>query len=363
MAGLSSVIHKIASKHAASAKKNTYVFGETLGAGGFGVVRRAHNKQTGEDVAIKIISRSKLKDKTKEDAVIEELGMLSRLHHPHIIAFKDWFEASDKYYMVTQLATGGELFDRIIDCGRFTEEDAARNIRDVASAVQYLHHMNIVHRDIKPENLLYVTKDPDSSLVLCDFGVAKSLDSAKDVVQTAAGSLGYAAPEVFHPEEGHGKPCDIWSLGVVLFTILCGYSPFLAESVNEFMDEVDPGYRVRFIPKYWEGVSESAKDLVSNMIVYDPKERFTIDEVIFHPWLSGKAPDAVDLMPTIKPGLASRRRWRQAFEKIRLVKQISRLQMDDEGSDEESPISPGDRFKTVVEVAKQLQELDCNNNT
>lgn len=356
MPHFSSVVNKLSGRHQSSKKKNLYAFGETLGAGGFGIVRRAHNRQTGEDVAVKIISRHKLKDKTKEAAVIEELKMLNQLDHPHIVAFKDWFESQDKYYMVTQLATGGELFDRIIDCGRFTEEDAARCIREVASALQYLHHRNIVHRDIKPENLLYITRDPQSSLVLCDFGVAKSLDSSEDLIQAAAGSLGYAAPEVFRPEDGHGKPCDVWSLGVVLFTLLCGYSPFLAETVEEFLDEVSPGYRVKFIPRYWQGVSESAKDLVSHMIVYDQHERYTIDEVIFHPWLSGKAPDAVDLIPTIKPGLANRRRWREAFEKIRLAKRISRLQMDDEGSDEETS-SPGDKFKQVVEAAAQLRTL------
>ncbi|OAQ99195.1 hypothetical protein LLEC1_02273 [Akanthomyces lecanii] len=263
------MLHKLGGQPDSYEKKSRYKFGKTLGAGTYGVVREADGPQG--KVAIKIILKKNVKG--NEKMVYDELEMLQRLKHPHIVKFVDWFESKDKFYIVTQLATGGELFDRICDQGKFTEKDASQTIKQVLTAVDYLHSNQVVHRDLKPENLLYVTRDPASDLVLADFGIAKTLDSKEETLQTMAGSFGYAAPEVMN-REGHGKPVDMWSMGVITYTLLCGYSPFRSENLADLLEECTQG-SVVFHERYWKEVSEDAKDFIRCLIVPNPEERAT----------------------------------------------------------------------------------------
>ena len=196
----------------------------------------------------------------------------------------------DKFYIVTQLALGGELFDRICERGRFTEKDASQTIKQVFEAVDYLHQRNVVHRgqsfpnlrkrsvtnlspDLKPENLLYLTKDISSSLVLADFGIAKTLERKDEVLTTMAGSFGYAAPEIMQ-RQGHGKPVDMWSMGVITYTLLCGYSPFRSENMGDLIQECSTG-RVIFHERYWRDVSKDAKDFIKTLLNPDPHRRPT----------------------------------------------------------------------------------------
>ncbi|KAF2459806.1 kinase-like domain-containing protein [Lineolata rhizophorae] len=308
-------------------KKSRYRFGKTLGAGTYGIVREAECPEG--KVAIKIILKKNVKG--NEQMVYDELELLQRLKHPHIVRFHDWFESRDKYYIVTQLATGGELFDRICDKGKFTEKDAAETIRQVLDAVNYLHQNSVVHRDLKPENLLYTTPDPSSSLVLADFGIAKMLDSETTVLTTMAGSFGYAAPEVMM-KKGHGKPVDMWSMGVITYTLLCGYSPFRSESLQDLIEECKAG-RVIFHERYWKDVSKDAKDFINSLLQPNPDARATSQEALNHVWLSGKNATDHNLLPEIRAYVA-KLRLRRGIEMVKLANRIEALKMQEDESED-----------------------------
>ncbi|APA05557.1 hypothetical protein sscle_01g003270 [Sclerotinia sclerotiorum 1980 UF-70] len=308
-------------------KKAKYKFGRTLGAGTYGIVREADGP-TGK-VAVKIILKKNVKG--NEQMVYDELEMLQRMKHKHIVKFVDWFESRDKYYIVTQLAIGGELFDRICEQGRFTEKDASQTILQVLEAVDYLHDNNVVHRDLKPENLLYLTKDPHSDLVLADFGIAKMLDTKDEVLTTMAGSFGYAAPEVML-KKGHGKPVDMWSMGVITYTLLCGYSPFRSENLQDLIDECSNA-RVIFHERYWKDVSADAKDFIGHLLQPVPEDRSTSKEALAHPWLSGENATDHNLLPEIKAYMA-KARLRRGIEMVKLANRIEMLKMQEDDSEE-----------------------------
>ncbi|CEJ94985.1 Putative Calcium/calmodulin-dependent protein kinase [[Torrubiella] hemipterigena] len=309
-------------------KKSKYRFGRTLGAGTYGVVREAEGPNG--KVAVKIILKKTVKG--NEKMVYDELDMLQRLKHPHIVKFVDWFESRDKFYIVTQLATGGELFDRICDQGRFTEKDASQTIKQILSAVDYLHKNDVVHRDLKPENLLYVTREPGSDLVLADFGIAKTLDSKEETLSTMAGSFGYAAPEVMN-REGHGKPVDMWSMGVITYTLLCGYSPFRSENLADLLEECTK-HDVVFHERYWKDVSQDAKDFIQCLIVPNPDKRWTSEQALGHIWLSGENATEHDLLPELRRRKEARMKLKNAIVAIQLQKRIARLRTDDSDSDD-----------------------------
>jgi len=326
---LTSVLNKFSGQPATYDKKSSYRMGRTLGAGTYGIVREADGP-TGK-VAVKIILKKNVKG--NERMVYDELDLLRRLHHPHIIRFVDWFESRDKYYIVTQLATGGELFDRICEYGKFTEKDASRVIREVLGAVDYLHKHNVVHRDLKPENLLYQTNEPDSSLVLADFGIAKMLE-ANEILTTMAGSFGYAAPEVML-KLGHGRPVDLWSLGVITYTLLCGYSPFRSESLPELIEECQTG-RIIFHEKYWKEVSKDAKLFIGRLLQPDPDNRPTSSEALKHNWLKGETATDYDLLPEIKSYIA-KLRLRRGVEMVKLKNRIELLRMQEDDDTQDLP--------------------------
>jgi len=304
-------------------KKSKYRFGRTLGAGTYGIVREAE----GPDgrVAVKIILKKNVRG--NEQMVLDELDLLQRLKHPHIVKFVDWFESRDKYYIVTELATGGELFDRICEQGKFTEKDASQTIKQVLGAVDYLHKNNVVHRDLKPENLLYLTKASNSDLVLADFGIAKMLDTKDEVLTTMAGSFGYAAPEVML-KHGHGKAVDMWSLGVITYTLLCGYSPFRSENLQDLIDECSNA-QVVFHDRYWKDVSDDAKDFILKLLQPKPEDRWSSERTLSHPWLSGENATDHNLLPEIKAYL-TKARLRRGIELVKLANRIDALKMQEE---------------------------------
>lgn len=337
------LFNKVTGQPQSYVKKSDYVFGKTLGAGSFGVVRQARCISTGENVAVKILLKKALKGNDVQlQMLYDELYILQQLNHPHIVKFKDWFESKDKFYIVTQLATGGELFDRILEKGKFCEADAAKIIKQLLEAVEYLHQKNIVHRDLKPENLLYLDKSEDSQLVVGDFGIAKELKDDNDLIHKAAGSMGYVAPEVL-TSSGHGKPCDIWSIGVITYTLLCGYSPFLAESADGFIQECTSGpYPVVFHQPYWNSVSKTAKEFILWALTVNPKKRPSATELLNDVWITSSLAPTKDLLPEIRKGFNARRKFLNAVEIVKLNNRIKKLKAlyGSQGEESDTDIEP-----------------------
>ncbi|CAM9011589.1 unnamed protein product [Wickerhamomyces anomalus] len=331
--------NKLSGQPPSYAQKTDYIFGRTLGAGTFGIVRQARRISTKEEVAIKIVMKKALKG--NEKVFYEELGLLQKCKHPNIVGFRDWFESKDKFYIVTQLATGGELFDRIVKEGKFTESDAVIVIVQILKAVSYLHdELNIVHRDLKPENLIYITEDPNSQLVLADFGIAKELLTPDEVLTSAAGSFGYCAPEVLMGT-GHGKPCDIWSLGVIAFTLLVGYSPFRSENVNDFLQEVQNDPVVVFHKQYWKNISQYAKDFIESCLTVDPEKRPSAKQLLSDPWITANSDVYAtdDLAPQIRQ-FNAKKKFKQAVEIVKLNNRIKKLrELEDDEGEEDSDLA------------------------
>ncbi|KAK6457181.1 kinase-like domain-containing protein [Scheffersomyces xylosifermentans] len=353
------LFNKLSGQPASYSRKQHYTFGKTLGAGSFGIVRYARDNVTNEEVAVKIILKKALKG--NEEMIIDELNLLQELSHPHIVGFRDWFESKDKFYIVTQLATGGELFDRIVSKGRFTEHDASLVIVQMLEAIEYLHNKDIVHRDLKPENILYLTPEENSNVVLADFGIAKRLQSPNEKLTSSAGSFGYAAPEVIIGT-GHGKPCDIWSMGVITYTLLCGYSPFRSENVQDFIAEVKHNNAVIFHADYWKDVSKDARRFIIKALQFDPENRPTAKELLADPWLVSIAEQhkECDLLPNLKQGFDAKAKFRQAIEMVKLNNRILKLKeiQTDEDDDPNEINLFNDSGSLVTESGTQTPVFD-----
>jgi serine/threonine protein kinase len=245
-----------------------------LGHGHYGVVRKCQNRTTKEWFAIKSIRKSKV---GKIEVLKREIDILKEVDHPNIIRLKDVFEDKKYLHLITELCTGGELFDRIIEKtnskeGHFSEQDAAKLIRDICDAIAYCHDVKqIVHRDLKPENFLYATKDDDAPIKIIDFGLSRHDTQNFGVMKTKVGTPYYVAPEVLKRE--YTKSCDVWSIGVIAYILLCGYPPFYGDSDNEIFESVRVG-RYEFPSPEWDDISEDAKDFIKCLLKLNPAERF-----------------------------------------------------------------------------------------
>ncbi|GLT81769.1 hypothetical protein SLE2022_002030 [Rubroshorea leprosula] len=270
--------------------KSTYTIGKELGRGQFGVTHLCTNKVTGQQFACKTIAKRKLVNKEDIEDVRREVQIMYHLTgQPNIVELKGAYEDKHSVHLVMELCAGGELFDRIIAKGHYTERAAASLLRTIVQIIHTCHSMGVIHRDLKPENFLLLSKDEDSPLKATDFGLSvfyKPGDVFKDIV----GSAYYIAPEVLRRR--YGPEADIWSIGVMLYILLCGVPPFWAESENGIFNAILRGH-IDFTSDPWPSISPQAKDLVRKMLTSDPKQRLTAIQVLSHPWIKedGEAPD------------------------------------------------------------------------
>ncbi|KAK4780095.1 hypothetical protein SAY87_016201 [Trapa incisa] len=278
-----------------------YELGRELGRGEFGITYLCTEKSTATKYACKYISKKKPRTAVDVEDVRREVAIMRHLpHHPSIVSLRDTFEDDAAVHIVMEFCQGGELFDRIVARGHYTERAACAVMKTIVEVVQMCHRHGVIHRDLKPENFLFANEKETSPLKAIDFGLSiffKPGDRFNEIV----GSPYYMAPEVL--KRHYGPEVDIWSAGVILYILLSGVPPFWAETEQGVAQAIIRSV-VDFYRDPWPRVSEAAKDLVKKMLNPDPRKRLTAPEVLEHPWLqnANEAPN-VSLGETVKARL------------------------------------------------------------
>ncbi|KAJ3575165.1 hypothetical protein NP233_g1269 [Leucocoprinus birnbaumii] len=300
---------------------------EKMGDGAFSNVYKAIEISSGKKVAVKVVRKYELNasqagDKhlnpqfkkkprvTERANILKEVQIMRGINNPAIVKLYNFFESPEHYFLIMELMEGGELFHQIVKLTYFSENLARHVILQVASGIRYLHEeRGVVHRDIKPENLLFdcidiipsknpvvrpydEEKEDEGEFILgvggggigkvkiADFGLSKVVWNEETM--TPCGTVGYTAPEIVK-DERYSKSVDMWAMGCVLYTLLCGFPPFYDESINVLTEKVARGYYT-FLSPWWDDISHSAKDLIQHLLCVDPSQRYTIDEFLAHPW-------------------------------------------------------------------------------
>ncbi|XP_039910512.1 ribosomal protein S6 kinase alpha-3 isoform X2 [Hirundo rustica] len=275
-------VHSIVQLHRNSIQfTDGYEVKEDIGVGSYSVCKRCVHKASNMEYAVKIIDKSK-RDPTEEIEILLRYGQ-----HPNIITLKDVYDDGKYVYVVTELMKGGELLDKILRQKFFSEREASAVLFTITKTVEYLHTQGVVHRDLKPSNILYVDESGNpESIRICDFGFAKQLRAENGLLMTPCYTANFVAPEVLK-RQGYDAACDIWSLGVLLYTMLTGYTPFANgpdDTPEEILARIGSG-KFSLSGGYWNSVSDTAKDLVSKMLHVDPHQRLTAAQVLSHPWI------------------------------------------------------------------------------
>ena len=260
--------------------KEQYKMGEAIGYGGLSTTRKCYHKMTNETRAVKVTKKEDLEYGERE-RLYKEIEILKELDHPSICRVIDIFEDQKKFYFVQEYLSGGGIFDSLVQNVGFNEKSAAVIIRQVLSAVAYLHSKNISHRDIKPENIMFESND-SLNVKLLDFGNSRKM-GVNHAMTGVYGTAYYVAPEVL--TGNYDERCDIWSVGVILYFLLSGMPPFNGNNDQDVLEAVKTGEYI-LSGGVWDEVSDSAKQLVTFMLAKDPNQRISAAEAINHPWFA-----------------------------------------------------------------------------
>lgn len=258
-----------------------YEIKEDIGVGSYSVCKRCVHKATDAEYAVKIIDKSK-RDPSEEIEILLRYGQ-----HPNIITLKDVYDDGKFVYLVMELMRGGELLDRILRQRYFSEREASDVLCTITKTMDYLHSQGVVHRDLKPSNILYMDESGNpESIRICDFGFAKQLRAENGLLMTPCYTANFVAPEVLK-RQGYDAACDIWSLGILLYTMLAGFTPFANgpdDTPEEILARIGSG-KYALSGGNWDSISDAAKDVVSKMLHVDPQQRLTAVQVLKHPWI------------------------------------------------------------------------------
>ena len=254
---------------------NYYIILKDLGHGSYGQVKKVKHKKMNEIRAMKITNKKTVSSKY-------EIEILRKISHPNITNIFEIFEDSKKYYIIMEFLEGGELFDAITSIGSFSEESACQIMKQILSAIFYLHSSNIVHRDLKPENIMLLQKPQNDNyhIKLIDFGTAKEFKPGKKMCKFIGTSY-YIAPEVL--KERYDEKCDVWSCGIILYILLCGYPPFNGNTNVEIFHAIQ-NQNPTFTGEEWEDITSEAKDLIKLMLKKNPNERWSAEQCLKHKW-------------------------------------------------------------------------------
>ncbi|KAG8449281.1 hypothetical protein GDO86_016084 [Hymenochirus boettgeri] len=265
---------------------------KTIGKGNFAKVKLARHILTGREVAIKIIDKTQL-NPTSLQKLFREVRIMKILNHPNIVKLFEVIETEKTLYLVMEYASGGEVFDYLVAHGRMKEKEARAKFRQIVSAVQYCHQKHIVHRDLKAENLLL---DADMNIKIADFGFSNAF-TVGNKLDTFCGSPPYAAPELFQGKKYDGPEVDVWSLGVILYTLVSGSLPFDGQNLKELRERVLRGkYRIPFY------MSTDCENLLKRFLVLNPSKRGTLEQIMKDRWINaGHEED--ELKPFVEPEL------------------------------------------------------------
>ncbi|KAJ8490517.1 hypothetical protein OPV22_012238 [Ensete ventricosum] len=291
--------------------RDLYTLGRKLGQGQFGTTYLCTEVTTGREYACKSISKRKLIAKEDVEDVRREIQIMHHLSgHKNVVTIKGAYEDPLYVHIVMELCEGGELFDRIIQRGHYSERKAAELTRIIVGVVEACHSLGVMHRDLKPENFLLANRDDDSSLKAIDFGLSVFFKPGQ-IFTDVVGSPYYVAPEVLCKH--YGPEADVWTAGVILYILLSGVPPFWAETQQGIFDAVLKGV-IDFDSEPWPMISDSAKDLIRKMLCSRPSDRLTAHEVLCHPWIceNGVAPDQA-----LDPAVLSRLKQFSAMNKLK----------------------------------------------
>ncbi|XP_051866337.1 MAP/microtubule affinity-regulating kinase 3a isoform X4 [Pristis pectinata] len=266
---------------------------KTIGKGNFAKVKLARHILTGREVAIKIIDKTQL-NPTSLQKLFREVRIMKCLNHPNIVKLFEVIETEKTLYLVMEYASGGEVFDYLVAHGRMKEKEARAKFRQIVSAVQYCHQKQIVHRDLKAENLLL---DADMNIKIADFGFSNEF-TIGNKLDTFCGSPPYAAPELFQGKKYDGPEVDVWSLGVILYTLVSGSLPFDGQNLKELRERVLRGkYRIPFY------MSTDCENLLKRFLVLNPSKRGTLEQIMKDRWINAGHDDDDELRPYVEPEL------------------------------------------------------------
>lgn len=330
--------------------EDIYEFGEVLGRGSFGVVKEATNKATGSRWAIKAVNKEKAG--TSAVKLLErEVLIMKKIDHEHLVHLEEIYETSKRMYLVMELCDAGGVQKLLEKKTQFTEKETWTVINQLAHAVAYLHDCDIVHRDLKLENILLGQPVGNEllNIKLTDFGLSfvKGSVGSDSMMQSVCGTPIYMAPEVID-DLGYSQQCDIWSIGVIMYTLLTGRPPFVAETEEKLYELIKKG-EVDFSDPCWETCHESAKNLLLGMLKVDPAYRRTAKEILNHPWITGdsEASETSNVLELMKMYREELRQGSESQENSETNNNIN-CEMEDglvpsPGSSSESPKEENDR--------------------
>uniref|UniRef100_A0A8C7DC55 SNF-related serine/threonine-protein kinase n=1 Tax=Oncorhynchus kisutch TaxID=8019 RepID=A0A8C7DC55_ONCKI len=267
-----------------------YDLDKTLGRGHFAVVKLARHVFTGEKVAVKVIDKSRL-DPVARAHLFQEVRCMKLVQHPNVVRLYEVIDTQTKLYLILELGDGGDMYDCIMKHdGGLTEEVAKRYFAQIVHAISYCHQLHVVHRDLKPENVVFFEKQ--GLVKLTDFGFSNKFQPGENLA-TSCGSLAYSAPEILLGDEYDAPAVDIWSLGVILFMLVCGHPPFQEANDSETLTMImDCKYTVA------SHISSACRDLIDCMLQRDPKRRATVELIQGHDWLQGVDPSPATKLTT-----------------------------------------------------------------